>query len=264
MIETFTCWETGCPRAGEHTDSGAPPGKGGPGLRTLLPRLFRGRWSFPLVVGTHRVGGSLPHFLRAEGQWARRVPRPPFSWESDDLYWGPDSVSLRLCHASHPMVTLWLGTLEMVPQRLVGWFASWRSLSSRELLGSWCLCGGFMEISSARCCSCRERGSGFPGFHQTHSSSGAVSSVPCVELNPMGVVDITIISFQNKCPLTMCVSWCNFILSYVMFLNPHPRTCSLVLETRRGEKESKPHRCERETGLGCLLYVPQPGVEPAT
>ena len=31
---------------------------------------------------------------------------------------------------------------------------------------------------------------------------------------------------------------------------------------REGQREGEKHRCDRETLTGCLLYVPQPGIEP--
>ena len=33
---------------------------------------------------------------------------------------------------------------------------------------------------------------------------------------------------------------------------------------RVGERQGEKDRCERETWIGCLSYVPKPGTEPAT
>ena len=59
------------------------------------------------------------------------------------------------------------------------------------------------------------------------------------------------------------------------FLSPHPRTCSLILETererqrerqkeRQREREGEKHRWEKETSISCLLYAPEVGTEPTT
>ena len=54
---------------------------------------------------------------------------------------------------------------------------------------------------------------------------------------------------------------------YVLFFNPHPRICLLILE-RQGERETEgdggggeKHEWEGETSIGCFPCVPQQGME---
>ena len=50
-------------------------------------------------------------------------------------------------------------------------------------------------------------------------------------------------------------------LSSSCFINPHLRVCLLILVR---EEVGVRGRAERETLISCLLYAPQPGIEPAT
>ena len=38
----------------------------------------------------------------------------------------------------------------------------------------------------------------------------------------------------------------------------------MLIDFKEREGERERHRCEKETSIGCLSYVPQPGTEPAT
>ena len=56
---------------------------------------------------------------------------------------------------------------------------------------------------------------------------------------------------------------------HVIFFNPYPRICLLILEGERRRKEERErerekHQRERETLIGCLLNMPQSGIEPTT
>ena len=52
----------------------------------------------------------------------------------------------------------------------------------------------------------------------------------------------------------------------VFFFNPYLRTFFLLLLERveRREEEREKHPCKREALTGCLLYIPRPGMEPAS
>ena len=54
-----------------------------------------------------------------------------------------------------------------------------------------------------------------------------------------------------------------FLFFHFSFFNPHPRMCLLILERKEG-KERERNIDVRETSIGCLLYTPQLGIEPAT
>lgn len=50
-------------------------------------------------------------------------------------------------------------------------------------------------------------------------------------------------------------SMCFFIFFYFT-VYPHPRTCLKILERREGqEREGEKHPFQRETPIGCVLYV---------
>ena len=54
------------------------------------------------------------------------------------------------------------------------------------------------------------------------------------------------------------------IFFLICFLPSPEDVCSLWLLERKGGGERENHRCERETSISCLLYMPQPWIEPAT
>ena len=60
------------------------------------------------------------------------------------------------------------------------------------------------------------------------------------------------------CVTCHCASVFSFIL-FLIFL-----TFDFRERGRRGEREGEKHRCERETSIVCLLYVPQTGPELTT
>ena len=50
----------------------------------------------------------------------------------------------------------------------------------------------------------------------------------------------------------------SLLMPLIVFSNLHPRICLLILEREEGRER------ERETSISCLLYAPQPGIEPTT
>ena len=48
---------------------------------------------------------------------------------------------------------------------------------------------------------------------------------------------------------------------FCFVFNPHPRTHFHCFQREGGRKK---HRCKREASIGCLPYVPKPGIKPAT
>ena len=64
--------------------------------------------------------------------------------------------------------------------------------------------------------------------------------------------------------------WIHYLIvsgpdSYLIFFNPHQRTCLLILEgVREGGRGGEKQLCKRETLISCLSYVLQPRTKPAT
>ena len=52
--------------------------------------------------------------------------------------------------------------------------------------------------------------------------------------------------------------------SILVFFNPHPRICLVILEKDGGKGEGRGRERKRETLFGCFLYAPRPGTEPTT
>ena len=73
--------------------------------------------------------------------------------------------------------------------------------------------------------------------------------------------------FRTKCKEDHIIYHFNLLISLnITFLkNPHSRICFTDFRKREKKRERKArHWCERETLIGCLLYVPWPGIELAT
>ena len=74
----------------------------------------------------------------------------------------------------------------------------------------------------------------------------------------MNSINFSLFRNLSISPLILFIYVFTYVCMYVSIFSP--KTCLLILERREGEK----HQCEKETLIGFLLYVPQPGIEMTT